>query len=210
MKKILIADDHAVVRAGLKQIISEVPDMSVAAEAADGREVLRKLRETDFDLVVLDLTMPGISGLDVLKQIKIEFPKLPVLILSIHSERHYAVRVLKAGASGYLTKESAPDELISAIRKVILGRKYVSDSLAEKLAVDLTNGPKKVLHESLSDREYQVMLMIAGGKMVKEIAVELSLSQKTISTYRARVLEKMKMKTNSDLMRYAFQNKLLV
>ena len=210
MKKILIADDHAVVRAGLKQIISEVPDMSVAAEAADGREVLRKLRETDFDLVVLDLTMPGISGLDVLKQIKIEFPKLPVLILSIHSERHYAVRVLKAGASGYLTKESAPDELIRAIRKVILGRKYVSDSLAEKLAVDLTNGPKKVLHESLSDREYQVMLMIAGGKMVKEIAVELSLSQKTISTYRARVLEKMKMKTNSDLMRYAFQNKLLV
>ena len=210
MKKILIADDHAVVRAGLRQIISEVADMSVTAEAADGREVLKKLRETDFDLVVLDLTMPGISGLDVLKQIKIEFPKLPVLILSIHSERHYAVRVLKAGASGYLTKESAPDELIRAIRKVILGRKYVSDSLAEKLAVDLTNGPKKVLHESLSDREYQVMLMIAGGKMVKEIAVELSLSQKTISTYRARVLEKMKMKTNSDLMRYAFQNKLLV
>ena len=209
MKKILIADDHAVVRAGLKQIISEVADMSVAAEAADGREALKKLREADFDLVVLDLTMPGLGGLDVLKQIKIEFPKLPVLILSIHSERQYAVRVLKAGASGYLTKESAPEELIRAIRKVTLGRKYVSDSLAETLAFDLEYGQRKALHQSLSDREYQVMIKIAGGKMVKEIASELSLSQKTISTYRARVLEKMKMKTNSDLMRYAFDNKLL-
>lgn len=206
MIKILISDDHAVVRAGLKQIISGTPDMAVIDEATNGWEVLEKVRGKDFDVVVLDLTMPGMSGLDVLKQLKIEKPKLPFLILSIHPEEHYAVRVLKAGASGYVTKETAPEELITALQKVSLGRKYISSSLAEKLAFDLQIDYEKPLHENLSDREYQVMLMIARGKTANEIAEELSLSVKTISTYRYRTLEKMKMKNNGELIRYAIRN----
>jgi len=209
MIRILIADDHTIVREGLKQIISETPDMTVADEAIDGHEVLNKALKNDYDVVVLDITMPGINGLDVLKQIKAQKPKLPILVLSVHPEEQYAVRVLRAGASGYLTKESAPDELITAIRKVSVGKKYVSPSLAEKLAFDLEIDHEKPLHETLSDREYQVMCMITSGRTVKDIAEELFLSEKTISTYRARILEKMKMKSNIELTHYAIKHGLV-
>ncbi|HEY4673195.1 MAG TPA: response regulator transcription factor, partial [Nitrososphaerales archaeon] len=195
MIKILIADDHAVVRRGLKQILAEEPNMAVFGEACNAQEVLKNVREQDWDIVILDITMPDRSGLDVLKELKRERPKLPVLILSIHPEEQYAVRVLKAGAAGYMTKESAPEELVKAIRKVLRGGKYISPSLAEKLAFDLETDSEKPLHETLSDREYQVMCMIASGKTVKEIAKKLYLSVKTISTHRARILGKMKMKT---------------
>jgi len=209
MIRVLIADDHPIVREGLKQIIAETPDMVVANEASNAQEVLDKVWENDYSVVLLDISMPGRSGLDILKQLKSERPELPVLILSVHPEEQYAVRVLRAGASGYLTKESAPDELIAAIRKVSLGRKYVSSSLAEKLAFDLEIEAEKPLHETLSDREYQVLCMIAQGKTVKEIAEELSLSVKTISTYRSRILEKMRMNNNAQLTHYAIKNRLV-
>lgn len=209
MIRILIADDHAIVRAGLKQIVAETSDMIVADEASSGHEALNKVWKNDYDVVVLDITMPGINGLDVLKQLKSQMPELPVLVLSIHPEEQYAVRVLRAGASGYLTKESASDELIMAIRKVSLGRKYVTASLAEKLAFDLETDVEKPLHETLSDREYQVMCMIASGKTVNEIAEELFLSVKTVSTYRSRILEKMKMKSNAELTYYAIKHRLV-
>ncbi len=209
MIKILIADDHAIVREGLKQIISETPDMVVAAEASNGEDVLEKVSANKYDVVLLDISMPGRSGLDILRQLKIEKPKLPVMMLSVHPEEQYAVRALRAGASGYLTKESAPDELIAAIRKISQGRKYVSSSLAEKLAVELGINVKKSRHEVLSDREFQVMLMIASGKTVKEIAEELSISVKTSSTYRARILEKMKMKNNAEIIYYAVKQGLI-
>ena len=182
MIKILVADDHAIVREGLKQIIADIPDMVVADEASSGQEVLKKASEHDYDLVLLDITMPDRSGLDILKELKSQRPELRILVLSIHPEEQYAVRVLKAGASGYLTKESAPDELITAIRRTALGGKYISSSLAEKLAFDLETGAEKPLHQTLSDREYQVMCMLASGKTVKEIAEELLLGIKTIST----------------------------
>jgi len=209
MIQILVADDHAIVREGLKQILGEVSDMAVRAEAASGQEALAKVRADRFDVVLLDISMPGRSGLEILKEIKAEQPHLPVLILSMHAEEQYAVRALRAGASGYLTKASAPDELIGAIRKVSCGRKYVSASLAEKLAGELDVDTKRPPHEALSDREYQVMLMLASGKAVKEIAAELCLSVKTISTYRARVMEKMNMKKNAELTLYAVQNHLV-
>lgn len=209
MIKILIADDHAVVREGLKQIISETPDMLVTDEADNGQEVLNKVSKQHYDVVLLDITMPGRSGLDVLKQLKSKKPKLPVLMLSVHPEEQYAIRTLKAGASGYLTKGSATDELIAAIRKISTGKKYVSSSLAEKLAFDLDMDYEKPRHEILSDREYQVMSMIASGKTVKEIADELSLSVQTISTYRSRILEKMKMKNNAEIIYYAVKQGLV-
>jgi len=209
MIKILVADDHTIVREGLKQIVGDVGDMMVADEAGNGQEALQKIREGDYDVILLDISMPGRSGLEVLKDIRAERPKLPVLILSMHSEEQYAVRALRAGASGYLTKASAPDELIGAIRKVSRGRKYVTASLAEKLALELDADTRKPPHEMLSDREYQVMLMLASGKAVKEIADELCLSVKTISTYRSRILEKMNMKKNAELTLYAIQNSLV-
>jgi DNA-binding NarL/FixJ family response regulator len=209
MIKILIADDHAIVREGLKQILSESPDLVVVAEASSGQEVLEKISKNDLDLVVLDIAMPGRGGLDILKEIKTQKPRLPVLMLSMYPEEQYAIRVLKAGASGYLTKESAPDELVKAIRQISQGKKYISPSLAEKLAIDLELGPDKLPHEILSDREYQVMCMIASGKTLKEIADGLSLSIKTISTYRSRILEKMNMKTNAELTHYAIKSNLV-
>ncbi|MCX5820215.1 MAG: response regulator transcription factor [Deltaproteobacteria bacterium] len=209
MIRILVVDDHAIVREGLKQILADVNDMAVRDEAAGGQEALNKIRSGEFDVVLLDISMPGRSGLEILKEIKAERPKLPVLILSMHAEEQYAVRALRAGASGYLTKASAPDELIGAIRKVSCGRKYVSSSLAEKLALELDIDTKKPPHATLSDREYQVMLMLASGKAVKEIADELCLSVKTISTYRSRVMEKMNMKKNAELTLYAIQNHLV-
>ena len=209
MVKILIADDHIIVRKGLKQIISETSDMVVADEASNGQEVLDKVRKNGFDMILLDISMPGRTGLDILRELKTEKPKLPILVLSMYPEEQYAVRVLRAGASGYLTKESAPDELIAAIRKVSLGKKYVTPSVAERLAFDLDIDSEKPLHETLSDREYQVLCLIASGKTVGDIADKLSLSAKTISTYRARILEKMNMKNNAELTHYAIQHKLV-
>jgi two-component system invasion response regulator UvrY len=209
MIKILIADDHPVVRKGLREIIEETADMKVVDEASNGQEVLAKVFKKDFDVVLLDISMPGRSGLDILKELKSQLPKLAVLVLSIHPEEQYAVQVLKAGAAGYLTKKSAPEELVAALRKVSTGGKYVSPSLAEKLASALEKGIDKPLHETLSAREYEVMRKIASGKTVTEIARELFLSPKTISTYRTRILEKMRMKKNAELIRYAIKNRLV-
>ena len=209
MIKILIVDDHAIVREGLKQILSDESEMVVAGEASTGREMLNKIGRNDYDVVILDISLPDRSGLDVLKQLKCMKPELPVLMLSIYSEEQYAVRVLRAGASGYLTKESAPGELKEAIQRVAQGRKYITSSLAEKLAFELDADPKKPCHEALSDREYQVMCMIASGKSAKEIAEILSLSVKTISTHRARTLKKMNLKNNTQLIRYAIKHHLV-
>ncbi len=209
MLKILICDDHPVVRRGLKQIIADTADMAIADEATNGWEVLNKVRASDYDVVLLDIAMPGMDGFDVLTQLKHEKPRLPVLMLSTYPEEQFAVRALRAGASGYLTKESAPDELVRAIRKVSIGGKYVSSALAEKLALDLQSGSEQPPHETLSDREYRVMCLIASGKTVTEIARELSLSVKTISTYRRRILNKMKMKNNAELTHYAVSRRLV-
>lgn len=209
MIRILVADDHPVVRQGLKQIVAGTTDIFVVDEAATGQEVLDKVRSNYFDVVLLDITMPGASGLDVLKQLRSERPELAILILSMHSEEQYAARVLRAGASGYLAKESAPDELVAAVRKISLGGRYVSPSLAEKLASDLAVDTQEPLHQTLSDREYETMLMIASGKTTAEIAEQLSLSPKTISTYRSRILEKMGLRSNTELTLYAVRNRLL-
>jgi two-component system, NarL family, invasion response regulator UvrY len=207
--RVLIADDHAVVRQGLKQILGDTPEMVVAGEASTGQGVLDKLRAETWDVVVLDISMPDGSGLDVLKALKAEQPRLPVLVLSMYSEDQYAMRVLKAGAAGYLTKDSAADELVKAIRKVVSGGRYVSPLLAEKLAFEIGADSGKAPHELLSDREFQVLRLIAAGKSVKEIAAELSLSVKTVSTYRVRLLEKMNLGTNAELIHYAIQNHLI-
>ncbi len=207
--KIIIADDHAVVRKGLIQIIDETPDLSVIDEAEDGFQALEKIRTGKPDVVLLDINMPGKSGWDVMLQLKSEQPKLPVIVLSIAPEEEYAVNFFKAGASGYLTKSSCPDELIAAIRKVAGGGKFVTPALAEKLADSLQDDSTKLPHETLSPREFQVMNMIASGKTVSEIAAELAVSVPTVSTYRARILEKMEAKTNAQLTHYVFKNKLL-
>ena len=209
MIRILVADDHPVVRQGLKQIVAGTTDIFVVDEAATGQEVLDKVRSNYFDVVLLDITMPGASGLDILKQLRSERPELAILILSMHSEEQYAARVLRAGASGYLAKESAPDELVAAVRKISLGGKYVSPSLAEKLASELAVDTQEPLHQTLSDREYETMRLLASGKTTAEIAQQLSLSPKTISTYRSRILEKMGMRSNTELTLYAVQNGLL-
>lgn len=209
MLKILVVDDHPVVRQGLKRIIAETYGGIVIDEACNGREAINKVRETDYDVVLLDISLPDLHGLDVLKQLKSEKPKLPILILSIHPEEQYALRVLRHGASGYLTKDSAPDELIAAIQKVSSGGKYISHSLAEKLASNLNTDVEKPLHDILSDREYQVLCLIASGKATKDIAEELLLSVKTVSTYRSRILSKMAMKNNAELIRYGVQNQLI-
>lgn len=209
MIKVLIADDHTIVREGLRRIIKDTPDMIVAGEAGSAQEVMSKLYDGNYDLVLLDISFPGRSGLDVLKQLKCLKPNLPVLVLSMHPEEQYAIRALKAGASGYLTKGSASDELIDAIRKIAKGRKYITASLAEKLASELETDTDRPLHETLTDREYQVLCMIASGKRVKEIGEELSLSVKTIDTYHARILRKMRMENNAQLIHYAIKNALV-
>jgi DNA-binding NarL/FixJ family response regulator len=209
MIRVLIADDHAIVREGLKQILSEIPDMMVVDEAFDGEEALRKTQTDTWDVLVLDLAMPGRSGLDILEQLKGTHPWRPVLVLSMHAEEMYAVRVLRAGASGYLTKESTPYELVKAIRKVLSGGKYVSASLAETLALRLDDTTERPLHETLSQREFQVLRMLASGMTITEVAGELSLSVKTVSTYRARILEKLNLRNNAEAIRYAVDHHLV-
>ena len=209
MIRILVADDHAVVREGVKQIVADAPDIEVADEAASGQEVLDKVLGDDYDVILLDITMPGKSGLDILGELKGQTPTMPVLVLSIHPEAQYAVRALKLGASGYLAKESVPDELLTAIRRVAQGGKYISQSLGEELASQLQSGEQKQPHQTLSDREYQVLCLIASGKSVKDIAQELFLGTKTISTYRSRLLRKMQMKNTAELIRYAIHNRLV-
>jgi two-component system, NarL family, invasion response regulator UvrY len=207
--KILIADDHAIVRHGLKQILADEFKKSTFGEARNGQEVLDSIWKQSWDVVVLDITMPGRSGLEVLKEIKKAKPKVPVLVLSMHPEDQFAVRVLKSGASGYMTKESAPAELVGAVKKIMAGGRHISTTVADIMATYLTLDSKRPPHEQLSNREFQVMRMIASGKTVSEIARMLSLSVRTISTYRARILEKTGMKTNAELTHYAFQHSLV-
>ena len=209
MKRILIIDDHAVVRDGVKKIFAEQPDAVVFGEASTGSEALQLAREQYWDLAVLDLSLGNESGLEVLKGLKQTRPRLPVLILSMHSEEQYALRAFKAGASGYITKDSSRAELGKALNQLAAGGRYLTSTLAERLVFDLGRDPDRPPHETLSDREFEVMRLIASGKTVTEIAGLLSLSDKTISTYRARLLEKMGMKTNAELTRHAIQNKLV-
>lgn len=209
MIRIFIADDHAVVREGLKHILSEMPDVLIAGEAGNGQEVLKKVGRNEYDLILLDIAMPGRDGLEILKDLKLQKPKLPVLILSMFPEEQYALRALKSGASGYLTKDSIPDELIKAVRKILKGGKYISSSFSEKLLFSFDNDAEKPIHETLSDREYQVLRMIASGRTLQSIADELSLSVKTVSTYRSRILEKMGMKNNAELTHYAIKRNLV-
>ncbi|MBP6334202.1 MAG: response regulator transcription factor [Bacteroidia bacterium] len=208
-RKILIADDHTVVRKGLIQILIDEFTQTKFTEVNNGNELIQEARKGDWDIIITDLSMPGRNGLDTLKQLRSEMPAIPVLVLSIHSEDQYAVRVLKAGASGYLTKESAPDELVKAVRQILLGNKYINPSVAEKLLDSIDKGHSGMPHEMLSDREFDVLRLIASGKTVSEIAEILSLSVNTISTYRMRILEKMNMRSSSELTHYAISNQLL-
>jgi two-component system, NarL family, invasion response regulator UvrY len=207
--KILIVDDHAVFRRGLKETLGEAFSGVRFGEAKTATEALEQARREDWNIVILDISMPGKSGLDILDELQRMRPRMPVLLLSMHPEEQYARRALKLGAAGYLTKESVPEELKEAVRRIAAGGRYVSATLAEKLAYDLRSGADTPIHELLSDREFQVLRMIASGKQVKEIAEELSLSVKTVSTYRARLLEKTGLKTNADLIRYALQAQLV-
>lgn len=208
----LIVDDHAIVREGIKHILDENFKQFaeiVVGEAATGQEALHQVREHIWDIVILDLSLPDRSGLDLLSELKAAFPSLPVLVLSMHAEEQYAIRVLKAGASGYVIKLTAPEELVQAIRKVLDGGKYISLSLAESIAFHLDQAPRGLLHESLSDREFQVLVLLASGKTVSQIARELSRSVNTISSHRGRILEKLSLKTNTELIRYAIEHKLI-
>jgi DNA-binding NarL/FixJ family response regulator len=206
--RVLIADDHAIVRQGLRLILLDTPDMVVAGEAENGVEAMHMVRKGGWDVVLMDVTMPERNGIDTLKLLKKEYPKLPVIILSMHPEEHYAIRALKAGASGYLTKQSAPEQLVTAIRQVAGGKKYVSAAVAEQLANAIGEDPDKLPHEKLSDREYQTLCLIASGKAPSQIAEELNLSVKTVSVYRARLLEKMQLKNNAELTHYGMKHGL--
>jgi two-component system, NarL family, invasion response regulator UvrY len=208
MINVIIADDHPIVRAGMKQVLAESADILVAAETGSGEALIREIQKADFDVVLLDITMPGIGGLETLKRIKALKPDLPVLMLSIHSEDQFALRTLRAGAAGYLTKESAPDELVKAIRQVVGKRRYISPDFAEKLATELHQDFNHLPHERLSDRELQVLCMMAAGKTASGIAAALNLSVKTVSTYRTRLIEKMGLATNAELIGYAIRNNL--
>lgn len=209
MIRVLICDDHPVVREGLKQVIDDTKDMRVTGEAGNSQEVTRTFARRECDVVVLDLTMPGRNGLDALKELKRERASVPVLILSMHPEEQFALRTLKAGADGYLTKDSDPEKLLQAIRKVYGGGKYLSMELAEQLAIEIQKGPEKTSHEVLSDREFQVLRLLAKGKTITDVAAELSISVKTVSTYRSRILEKTNLKTNVEMTHYAIQHGLM-
>lgn len=208
--RILVADDHPIFRAGLKEILAKDPEVKSVGEAEDGHQALELARKKQWDAVVLDIAMPGRDGLEVLKALRRERPKLPILVLSAHPEDQLALRLLKAGAAGYLTKEKAPEVLLTAIRKIAQGGKYISESLAEKVILELDAATAgRPPHEALSDREYQVVRMIGEGRTLKEIGKELFLSARTVSTYRARALEKMGLKTNAEIIRYALEHKLI-
>lgn len=207
--KVLIADDHAIVRQGLRQILSETDDLLVTGEASDGNEALHLARNQEWGVCLLDVSMPNKNGIDTLKQLKKEFPKLPVLILSMHPEEQYAVRALKAGASGYLTKQSAPEQLVTAIRQVAKGKKYLSPAVAQQLAEAISDDSEKPPHKRITDREYQVLVLIASGKTLTQIAEKLNLGVATVSTYRARLLEKMGLKSTAELIRYGIEHELI-
>jgi two-component system invasion response regulator UvrY len=208
MIRVIVADDHPIVRAGVRQILERVGDIAVVGEAGDGAALIRKASAEAHDLVLLDISMPGRDGIDVLKQLKYANPKTRVLIMSIHPEEQFAIRALKAGADGYLTKESVPEELVNAVRKVVRGGKYISDRVAEQLVREMEDGTWKPPHSTLSDREFEVFLQIAAGKSLTQIAEDLSLSVKTIGTYRTRILAKMNMSTNAEIIRYAIHHGL--
>jgi DNA-binding NarL/FixJ family response regulator len=207
--RVLLADDHAIVRAGLKEILADTGDITVAGEAINGQEVMARVRGHDYDVAVLDLSMPGRSGIELIKQVKDEKPKLRILVLTMHSEEQYAVRALKAGASGYLTKDSAAEQLVAAIRKIAAGGAYVSPETAERLALGASPRAEAAPHTLLSDREFQVLQLIAGGQSVGEIAKRLALSVKTVSTHKTRILQKMGLANQAELIRYALEHKLL-
>jgi two-component system, NarL family, invasion response regulator UvrY len=209
MINVLIADDHALIREGLKKTLSGEPDMSLVGDASNVADLFKQLERLTVNIVLLDITMPGESGLDALKELRQKYPHIPVLILSFHPEHRFAVRALKAGASGYITKQSATEELVQAIRKIVGGGKYVSSALAEELATELDEESGKLPHETLSDREFQVMRLIAAGKKSSEIAEELSVTMSTVNTYRMRIFEKMQMQSNVDLARYALEHGLI-
>jgi two-component system, NarL family, invasion response regulator UvrY len=210
MTRVLIVDDHALIREGLKKILREEPDMVVAGEARDAEEALSLLHGTPFDIIVLDLCLPDRNGLEIIPEAKRLLPSVPILILSMYSEESFGVRAIKAGADGYLTKTSATHELVTAIRKLVQGGKYVSTSLAEQLVSDVQAGTARPVHQSLSDREFQILRLIAGGKSISRIAEELRLSTSTVNTYRARILEKLNLHTNAELIHYAIKNGLIV
>jgi DNA-binding NarL/FixJ family response regulator len=207
--KVVIADDHPMLREGVKRILESTPEIEVVAQAATAAVLAPLIEHTKLDLLILDISFPGRSGLDALLEIKKKKPQLPVLVLSMHSEERYALRALKAGASGYVTKSSAADDLLVAVKMVLSGKHYISPAIAELLATDLANPFDNLLHENLSNRELQILCMIAGGKAVKDIAIDISLSINTVNTYRARILEKMGMQSNAELIRYAIENKLI-
>lgn len=209
MIKVLLADDHALLRGSLKQLLEETGYVQVVAQAGEYSEIMTAINKHDVDMAILDISMPGKNGVDVVKILKDKKPDIKILMLSMHPEDQYAVRALKAGASGYLTKNTAPEKLVDAIQVIAAGRKYITPELAESLASHLTEDTEKPLHSSLSDREFETIRMIASGKKLSEIASEMALSPKTVSVYRARILEKMKMKTNGELTRYALENGLI-
>ncbi|MBI4938538.1 MAG: response regulator transcription factor [Nitrosomonadales bacterium] len=209
MITILVVDDHALIRKGMKQILDDTEDMRVTGEAECGAQAIRMAQVSQYDVVLLDITMPDRNGIDVLRQLRLNHPQLPVLMLSMHPEEQYALRSMKAGAAGYLSKQSAPTQLVTAIRQVASGKKYISSELAEQLADGLSQGYQELLHQTLSNREYQTLCLMASGKTLSEIAEAMSLSAKTVSVYRARLLEKMKLKNNAEAVRYAINNHLI-
>lgn len=208
MKKAIIADDHVIIRKGIIHILGGCSELCEIDEADDGQDLLEKTRKKHYDLILLDISMPGRNGIEVLKQLRIEHPKIPVIILSIHSEEQYAIRAIKSGAAGYLTKEILPDKLVHAVETVLSGRKYITSSIAEQLANQFDEDMAKAPHERLTDREYEVLCKLASGATITGIAQELYLSVKTISTYRHRILQKMNLKNNAELIKYCFDNKL--
>ena len=210
MIRLIIADDHALVRGGLKQIFALVPDFEVVGEAVDGSEVLDCVRYKSFDVLLLDLNMPGISGADLISRIKTNQANIPILVVSMHSDSHLAARMLKAGASGYITKDCEPEILLEAIRKVAANGKYITPDLAEKMVFDMVSSPQRPLHHLMSDRESEVLLLLVSGKSVNEIATQLSISNKTVSTHKVRLMEKMNVLNMADLVRYTMENNLKV
>ena len=209
MINVLVVDDHALIRKGMKQILDDTNDIRVTGEAESGMQAIKMVRENKYDMALLDITLPDKYGIDVLRQLKLQCPSLPVLILSMHPDEQYAMRSIRAGAAGYMNKQSAPSQLVTAIRHVASGRKYISGELAEQLANEMTNDKQEVTHQILSNREYQTLCLMAAGKSLSEMADIMSLSAKTVSVYRARMLEKMKLKNNAEAVRYAIDHHLI-